>query len=111
MLRRLADPRLTGMTSTELERLAATLAPAQVARALQRHRQQRGGRARRATGNLPSKPLLDDAASLLVTLLYQRQVVVEVLAGEARRRAAESPAARSRSLDQWPLSRPRDNAP
>jgi hypothetical protein len=74
---RLADPRLTGMTSTELERLAATLAPAQAARALQRHRQQRGGRARRATGNLPSKPLLDDAASLLVTLLYQRQVAVD----------------------------------
>jgi hypothetical protein len=50
MLRQLADLRLTGMTSTELEGLAAALAPAQAARAPQRHRQQRGGRARRATG-------------------------------------------------------------
>jgi transposase/predicted DNA-binding protein YlxM (UPF0122 family) len=74
MLQQLADPRLTGMTSTELERLADALAPAQAARAQQRHRQQRGGRARRATGNLRSKPLLDDAARLLITLLYQRQV-------------------------------------
>jgi hypothetical protein len=39
-----------------------------------RHRQQRGGRARRASGNLRSKPLLDDAARLLITLCYQRQV-------------------------------------
>ena len=37
MLGRLADPRLTGMTSTELERLAAALAPAQAARTQQRH--------------------------------------------------------------------------
>ena len=74
MLGQLADPRLIGMTSTELQRLAATLAPAQAARAQQRHSQQRGGRARRATGNLRSKPLLDDAARLLITLCYQRQV-------------------------------------
>jgi transposase/predicted DNA-binding protein YlxM (UPF0122 family) len=74
MLARLADPRLTGMTSTQLERLTATLAPAQAARTQQRHSQQRGGRARRATGNLRVKPLFDDAARLLITLLYQRQV-------------------------------------
>jgi transposase len=74
MLQQLADLRLTGMTSTELDRLAAALAPAQAARAQQRHSQQRGGRARRATGNLRSKPLFDDAARLLITLLYQRQV-------------------------------------
>jgi predicted DNA-binding protein YlxM (UPF0122 family) len=74
MLGRLADPRLTGMTSAELGRLTATLAPAQAARAQQRHSQQRGGRARRATGKLPVKPLFDDAARLLITLLYQRQV-------------------------------------
>jgi hypothetical protein len=74
MLQQLADLRLTGMTSTELERLTAALAPAQAARARQRHSQQRGGRARRATGNLRSKPLFDDAARLLITLLYQRQV-------------------------------------
>jgi Rhodopirellula transposase DDE domain len=74
MLQQLADLRLTGMTSTELERLVATLAPAQAARAHQRHRQQRGGRARRATGTLRSTPLFNDAARLLITLLYQRQV-------------------------------------
>jgi transposase len=74
MLDQLADLRLTGMTSTELERLAVALAPAQAARAQQRYCEQRGGRARRATGNLRGKPLFDDAARLLLTLLYQRQV-------------------------------------
>jgi predicted DNA-binding protein YlxM (UPF0122 family) len=74
MLARLADPRLTGMTSTQLGRLAVALAPAQAARTQQRHSQQRGGRARRATGNLRVTPLFDDAARLLITLLYQRQV-------------------------------------
>jgi transposase len=75
MLGRLADPRLTGMTSTELEHLAAALAPAQAARAQQRYAEQRGGRARRATGNLRGgKPLFDDAARVLLTLIYQRQV-------------------------------------
>ena len=56
VLRQLADPRLSGMTGTHLERLAAALAPTQAARAQQRHSQQRGGRARRATGNLRSTP-------------------------------------------------------
>jgi hypothetical protein len=75
MLGRLADPRLTGMTSTELEHLAAALAPAQAARAQQRYAEQRGGRARRATGNLRGgKPLFDDAARVLLTLIYQRQL-------------------------------------
>ena len=74
MLQQLADPRLTGMTSTQLEHLAAALAPAQAARAQQRHSQQRDGRARRATGSLRSKPLFDGAARLLITLAYQRQV-------------------------------------
>jgi transposase len=74
MLARLADPRLTGMTSAQLHRLTAALAPAQAARTQQRHSQQRGGRARRATGKLRVKPLFDDAARLLITLLYQRQV-------------------------------------
>jgi hypothetical protein len=74
VLQQLADLRLTGMTSMELGRLAAALAPAQAARAQQRHSEQRGGRARRATGSLRSKPLFDDAARLLIRLLYQRQV-------------------------------------
>lgn len=52
MLARLADPRLIGMTRTELDTLADALAPAQAARAQQRYAEQRRGRARRATGNL-----------------------------------------------------------
>ena len=74
MLDRLADPRLTGMSATDLQRLTAALAPAQAARVQQRHCEQRGGRARRATGNLRAKPIFDDAARLLLTLLYQRQI-------------------------------------
>ena len=74
MLAKLADPRLTGMTAAQLEHLAAALAPAQAARAQQRYSQQRGGRARRATGNVRARPLFGDAARLLLTLLYQRQV-------------------------------------
>jgi DDE family transposase len=75
VLARLADPRLTGMVTAELDALAAALAPAQAARAHQRYAEQRGGRARRATGKLRgSKPLFDDPARLLLTLLYQRQV-------------------------------------
>jgi transposase len=75
MLDRLADSRLTGLTSTELEHLASALASAQAARAQQRYVEQRGGRTRRATGKLRgSKPLFDDPARLLITLIYQRQV-------------------------------------
>lgn len=74
MLGRLADPRLTGMSPAQLQQLTATLAPAQAARAQQRYSQQRGGRARRATGNPRARPLFDDGARLLLTLLYQRQV-------------------------------------
>jgi hypothetical protein len=74
MLGKLADPRLTGMTAAQLEQLAAALAHAQAARAQQRYSQQRGGRARRATGNVRARPLFGDAARLLLTLLYQRQV-------------------------------------
>ena len=71
MLGRLADPRLTG---TDLQQLAAVLAPAQAARTQQRYAEQRGGRARRAAGKLRGRPLFDDAARLLLTLVYQRQV-------------------------------------
>jgi hypothetical protein len=75
MLTRLTDPRLTGMSADELAELATALAPAQAARAHQRYSEQRGGRARRATGKLRgSKPLFDDPARLLLTLLYGRQV-------------------------------------
>lgn len=75
ILDRLDDVRLTGLTRAELAQLATDLAPAQAARTQQRYSEQRGGRARRATGNLRgSKPLFDDPARLLLTLLYQRQV-------------------------------------
>ncbi len=74
MLARLADPRLTGMSAAQLQQLAIRLAPSQAARAQQRYSQQRGGRARRATGNPRGKPLFDNPAWLLLTLLYQRQV-------------------------------------
>jgi hypothetical protein len=74
MLCRLSDPRLTGMSAAQLQQLAGRLAPSQAAWAQQRYSQQRGGRARRATGNPRARPLFDDAARLLLTLLYQRQV-------------------------------------
>jgi hypothetical protein len=74
MLGRLNDRRLTGMSTAQLRQLAATLAPAQAAWAQQRYSEQRGGRVRRATGNPRARPLFDDAARLLLTLLYQRQV-------------------------------------
>ncbi len=74
MLGKLNDERLTGMPTAQLARLCATLAPLQAARAQQRYSQQRRGRARRATGNVRGRPLFDDAARLLLTLLYQRQV-------------------------------------
>jgi predicted DNA-binding protein YlxM (UPF0122 family) len=50
------------------------LAPAQAARTQQRYAEQRGGRARRASGSLRGKPLFDDRARLQLTLIYQRQV-------------------------------------
>jgi hypothetical protein len=74
MLGQLADARLTGLGSARLAQLAARLAPAQAARTQQRYSEQRGGRARRATGKVRHRPLFDDAARLLLTLLYQRQV-------------------------------------
>jgi Rhodopirellula transposase DDE domain len=74
MLAKLNDERLTGMTRAGLARLCATLAPLQAARAQQRYSHQRGGRARRATGNVRARPLFDDPARVLLTLLYQRQV-------------------------------------
>ncbi|WP_441955180.1 ISAzo13 family transposase [Nocardia sp. 2TAF39] len=74
MLRRLDDPRLTGLDPDQLARLCAVLAPAQAARSQQRYSEQRGGRARRATGSQRVKPLFDDPTRVLLTLLYQRQV-------------------------------------
>ena len=73
MLAKLGDERLTGMTSAELACLCAALAPRQAARAQQRPSAQRGGRARRAAGKPRGRPLFDDPARVLLTLLYQRQ--------------------------------------
>ncbi|MEU8718709.1 hypothetical protein [Streptomyces sp. NPDC048663] len=75
LLARLADPPLTGLSGPQLTALRAELAPLQAARAQERYSEQRGGRARRATGKLRgSKPLFDGAARVMLTLLYQRQV-------------------------------------
>jgi hypothetical protein len=74
MLGKLADERLTGLGTAQLDQLAARLASAQAARTQQRYSEQRGGRARRATGKVRHTPLFDDTARLLFTLLYQRQV-------------------------------------
>ena len=74
MLAKLNDERLTGMTRAELARLCAALASLQAGRAQQRYSEQRGGRARRASGKPRGRPLFDDPARVLLTLLYQRQV-------------------------------------
>jgi hypothetical protein len=73
-LEMLSDPRLTGMNRADLAQLAAAVAPAQAARAQQRYSEQRGGRRRRAKGNLRGRPLLDDPARVLITIVYHRQV-------------------------------------
>jgi hypothetical protein len=70
---KLADPRLTGMTAVKLEQLAAALVPSRPP-GPGSGSQQRAGQARQATGNVRAKPLFDDAARLLLTLLCQRQV-------------------------------------
>jgi hypothetical protein len=68
----LADPRLTGMSSGELDVLRARLAPAQAARAEQRRYVLRGGRRVATTGR--SRSLLSDADEVLITVVYLRQV-------------------------------------
>lgn len=83
MPKRLDDARLTGLQQDQLDRLCVELAPLQAARSQERYSGQRGGRARRATGKLRgSKPLFDDPAHVLLTLLYQRQVCSMVVLGD-----------------------------
>jgi hypothetical protein len=74
MLGQLADLRLTGMTSTEPQRLATALAPSQAARAPSATANSAAAEPDGQPENLRHKPLLDDAARLLITLCYQRQV-------------------------------------
>ncbi|WP_369394728.1 ISAzo13 family transposase [Streptomyces sp. CG1] len=71
-LQMLADPRLTGMSTSELNTLQDQLAPVQAARAEQRRYVLRGGRRVATTGR--SRPLLSDAEEVLLTVVYLRQV-------------------------------------
>jgi DNA-binding transcriptional regulator YdaS (Cro superfamily) len=71
-LQMLADPRLTGMTTSELDQVRARLAPVQEAQAEQRRYVLRGGRRVATTGR--SRSLLSDADEVLVTIVYLRQV-------------------------------------
>ena len=73
MLALLADPRLTGMNSHELDQLAARLAPAQAAQAEQRLYLDRGG-ARRQVRGAHGRPLFTAADRVLITIIYLRQV-------------------------------------
>jgi hypothetical protein len=68
----LTDPRLTGMSSEELDALRDRLAPAQAAQAEQRRYVLRGGRRVATTGR--SRSLLSDADEVLITVVYLRQV-------------------------------------
>jgi len=69
----LADPRLTGMSTAELDMLAARLAPAPDARWEQRRYQERGGRRRNAPG-AHGRPVLSPREHVLLTIVYLRQV-------------------------------------
>jgi hypothetical protein len=69
----LSDPRFTGISRQELDELAADLTPAQAAQTAQRRYEQRGGRRRRAPG-AGARSLLTDAARVLITVVYLRQI-------------------------------------
>lgn len=69
----MSDPSFTGISRAELDQLAADLAPAQAAQTAQRRYEQRGGRRRRAPG-AGSRSLLTDAARVLITIVYLRQI-------------------------------------
>jgi DNA-binding transcriptional regulator YdaS (Cro superfamily) len=69
----LADPRVAGMPSHELQALCARLAPDQAALAEQRTHLQRGGPRRKARGD-HGRPLLTPADKVVVTVAYLRRV-------------------------------------
>ncbi len=73
VLTMLTDPRLSGMTASELDTLRNQLAPAQAAQAEQRKFQQRGGRRLQALG-AHGRPLLSNADRVLITVIYLRRV-------------------------------------
>ncbi len=69
------------MSRDTLDQLAADLGPAQAARAEQRFFEQRGGPRRQAKGS-HGRPLLTDAAKILITVVYQRQVCSQLVLSE-----------------------------
>ncbi|MFD7772522.1 hypothetical protein [Streptomyces sp. NPDC059787] len=73
VLTMLTDPRLSGMTASELDTLRDQLAPAQAAQAEQRKFQQRGSRRLQAPG-AHGRPLLSNADRVLITVIYLRRV-------------------------------------
>ncbi len=68
----LRNPVLTGMTDQEPDELVAHLAPARAAQTAQRRYAQRGG-PRRNAARAGGRPLLTDAARVLITVVYLRQ--------------------------------------
>jgi transposase len=77
----LAHPALTGMTGGQLTALAGQLAPFQAAQAEQRYYRQRGGPRRQAAGK-HGRPLLTDAARVLITVVYLRQACSQKVLSE-----------------------------
>lgn len=80
-LRLLADERITGMSAPQLTALAEKLAPAQQAQSAQRRFEQRGGPRRRARG-AGSTRILTPADTVLITVVYQRQVCSQKVLSE-----------------------------
>ena len=80
-LRLLTDPRITGMSRTELSTLVEKLAPAQQAQGAQRRFEQRGGPRRRARG-AGSTRILTPADAVVITIVYQRQVCSQKVLSE-----------------------------
>lgn len=80
-LQMLADPRLTGLTHDELERLTSQLADDQAAQTERRCYQQRGGSRQRAPG-AGATTLLTAPDRLLVTVIYLRQICSQKVLAE-----------------------------
>jgi hypothetical protein len=69
------------MTRGQLNALAGQLAPSQAAQAEQRYYRQRRGPRRQAAGN-HGRPLLTDAARVLITVVYLRQACSQKVLSE-----------------------------
>lgn len=77
----LADPKVTGMTCSDLQALCTELAPAQAAVAEQRKYLQRGGPRRQERGD-HGRPLLTSADKVLITAVYIRRVCSQKVMAE-----------------------------